>query len=142
MENEKLGSFIIKLVVFSVIAGFLTGVLELYVGHRFILNPLLYDKDANFVYESFFAPTYYGLTKSIVVSIVFFFVYLLTFGKRIIPIIKAAAVGILGSAIFGIYYYITFPRVSLFGGVAIGIVHFLFIAGVPYLFTKIIKFNN
>ena len=56
MVNKKLGSFIIKLVVYSLVVGFLTGVLELYVGHRFILDPLLYEKDLGFVYESYLYP--------------------------------------------------------------------------------------
>jgi len=141
MTNEKLVSFIIKLAVCSLAVGFLTGVLELYIGHRFILDPLLYEKDLGFVYESYLFPTYYGLTKSIVVALAFFIVYLATHNKSVSRLIKSVIVGILGTTIFGIYYYFTFPKVTLFGGLVIGIVHFVFIGGVPYLFTKLSKFK-
>ncbi|OGY45684.1 MAG: hypothetical protein A3J62_02530 [Candidatus Buchananbacteria bacterium RIFCSPHIGHO2_02_FULL_38_8] len=139
MENEKLGLFILKLIFYSAAVGFLAGILELYIGHRFILDPLLYDKDLGFVYESYLTPTYYGFTKSIVVAIVFFLVYLLTFRKNIKSVLKSIIIGILGTAIFGIYYYLTFPRSTFFGGAIIGIVHFLFISGTCFIFTKIAK---
>ena len=93
MANEKLGLFVLKLFFYSIVAGFLTGILELYIGHRFILDPLLYDKDPGFVYESYLAPTYYGFTKSIVVSLVFFFVYLFTFRKNIKSVLKSIIIG-------------------------------------------------
>jgi hypothetical protein len=137
MPNKKLGLFNISLIFYSVIVGALTGVLELFIGHRFILDPLLYDKDPGFVYESYFAPTYYGFTKSIVVAIVFFLVYLLTSGIKMRPLLKASIIGILGTVFFGIYYYFTFPHVTLYGDAVIGIVHFLFIAGVSYGFIKL-----
>lgn len=139
MVNGKLGLFTLKLIFYSIVAGFLVGILELYIGHRFILDPLLYDKDPGFVYESYFAPTYYGFTKSIVVSLVFFFVYFFTFKKNINSILKSIIIGILGTVIFGIYYYFTFPRSTFFGGAIIGIVHFLFISGTCFIFAKIAK---
>jgi len=137
--NKKLKSFIPKLVLFSLIAGILVGVSELFIGHRFILDPLLYDKDPGFVYESYFAPTYYGLTKSIVVAITFFLVYLAAFKTKLKPLIKSAIIGLTGTIIFGIYYYLTFPHTSSSSSWIIGVVHFSFIAGVSYLFAKFIK---
>jgi len=135
--KKKFGK-IPKLIIFSVVIGILVGVLELVIGHRFILDPLLYE-DLGFVYESYFAPTYYGLTKTIIISIVTFLTYLFGFKKKIKPILKAVIVGVAGTIILGIYYYFTFPRISFFGGAVIGTVHFLFIAGIPYLFAKMMK---
>jgi len=139
MKIKKVGSFLLKLFFSSLIVGALVGVLELFIGHRFILDPLLYNNDAGFVYESFFAPTYYGLTKSIVVAITFFLVYLCASKSKLKPIIKSAIVGILGTIIFGIYYYFTFPATTGSSSAIIGIVHFSFIFGVSYLFTKLAK---
>ena len=117
----------------------LVGLIELYVGHRFILNPLLYNKDLNFVYESYLAPTYYGLTKSIVVALVFFFVYLFTRRNNLSQGLKSIIIGLVGTITFGLYYYFTFPRVTVLNGAIIGVVHFSFIAGITYLFAKIFK---
>lgn len=139
MPNEKLDLSILKLIIYSLVAGVLVGLIELYVGHRFILDPLLYGKDLNFVYESYLAPTYYGLTKSIVVVLTFFFVYLFTRKNNMSQGLKSIIIGLLGTIIFGIYYYLTFPRVNILDGAIIGIVHFSFIAGITYLFTKIAK---
>lgn len=137
--DKKFIKFIPKLILYSLITGMLVGVLELFIGHRFILDPSLYDKDPGFIYESYFAPTYYGLTKSIVVALTFFSVYLLTLKKKIKPVVKSAIIGIIGTLVFGIYYYLTFPRSSISSGIIIGIVHFSFIAGITYLFSKIVK---
>ena len=131
-------SSILKLKLYSVLTGLSVGILELYIGHRFILDKLLVGKDYNFVYESFFAPTYYGLSKSVIVAIVFFFTYLLAPKNKTNPII----VGILGTAIFGLYYYFTFPRSSFYSSALIGIVHFSFIAGITHVFNKILKLKN
>lgn len=139
MEQEKLGLFTIKLIFYSLIAGFLTGILELYIGHRFILDPLLYDRDPGFVYESYLAPTYYGLTKSIVVALVFFVVYLFTLRINLSLIWKSIVIGILGTVVFGIYYYLTFPRSTFFGSMIIGIIHFLFIAGISFILARSVK---
>ena len=136
---KKFGSFFLKLVISALIVGILAGVLELFIGHRFILDPLLYNTDYGFVYESYFAPTWYGLTKSIVVALTFFFVYLCAKKIKLKPIIKSAIVGILGTIIFGIYYYLTFPTTTSSSSLIIGIVHFSFIFGVSYLFTKLAK---
>ena len=46
-------SSILKLKLCSVLTGLSVGILELYIGHRFILDKLLVGKDYNFVYESF-----------------------------------------------------------------------------------------
>lgn len=137
--DKKLKSFIPKLILYSLLAGILVGVAELYLGHRYILDPLLYDRDPGFVYESYLAPTFYGLTKSIVVAITFFLVYLATFKTKLKPIIKPAIVGILGTLFFGIYYYLTFPATTSSSSTIIGIVHFSFIGGISYLFSKIVK---
>lgn len=137
--NKKLISFIPKLILFSLVAGVLAGVLELYLGHGFILNPLLYDKDQNFVYESYFSPTYYGMTKSLVVAIAFFLVFLFTRKTNLKIIFKAIIVGILGTTIFGIYYYFTFPRVTSSASSLIGVVHFSFIAGTSYFCALIMR---
>ncbi len=137
--SKKLKTFIPKLALYSLIAGVLVGLSELYIGHRFILDPLLYNKDPGFVYESYLAPTYYGLSKSIVAAITFFLVYLSTLKMKIKPIIKSAIIGILGTIIFGIYYYFTFPSTASSSSLAIGLVHFSFIAGISYLFAKAIK---
>lgn len=126
---------VLKLVIYSVLLGLSVGILELYIGHRLILDKLLIGRDYNFVYESFFAPTYYGLIKSFVVAIVFFLVSLFAPQNKTNPII----VGILGAAIFGLYYYFTFPRSSFYSSALIGIVHFSFIAGTAYIFNKKIK---
>ena len=139
MSGEKIGKFIVRLIIYSLIVGFLVGILELYIGHRLILDPLLYNKDYGFVYESYLYPTYYGLTKSIVVSVVFFFVYFFTLGKKAKPILKSALVGILGAAIFGIYYYLTFPHTLFWSSAIIGIVHFSFITVISFIFAKIVK---
>ena len=87
-------SSILKLKLYSVLIGLSVGMLELYIGHRFILDKLLIGRDYNFVYESFFAPTYYGLTKSFIVAVVFFLVSLFAPKNKTNPII----VGILGAA--------------------------------------------
>jgi hypothetical protein len=139
MINKNLKQFIPKLVLYSLTVGVLAGVLELFIGHRFILDPLLYDKEAGFVYESYFAPTFYGLTKSIVVALTFFFVYLFTFNKKIKPVVKSAIIGLVGTIIFGIYYYFVFPSVASSSSLLIGVVHFSFIAGTAYLLAKLIK---
>ena len=131
-------SSILKLKLYSVLIGLSVGMLELYIGHRFILDKLLIGRDYNFVYESFFAPTYYGLTKSFIVAVVFFLVSLFAPKNKTNPII----VGILGAAIFGLYYYFTFPRSSFYSSALIGIVHFSFIAGTIYIFNKIFKFKT
>lgn len=136
---EKLKKFIPKLVLYSLIVGILVGVLELFIGHRLILDPLLYEKDLGFVYESYFAPTFYGMTKSIVVALTFFLVYLSTLNKKIKPLIKSAIIGLAGTIIFGIYYYLTFPSVNYSSGLIVGVVHFSFIAGISYLFAKLVK---
>lgn len=129
----------IKLVIYSLINGFLVGFLELYIGHRFILDPLLYEKDLGFVYESYLYPTYYGLTKSIVVAIVFFLVFFFTSKTNFGLLAKSAIIGVLGTAIFGAYYYLTFPHTSFYSSAIIGIVHFLFIFGVSFIFAKLVK---
>ncbi len=139
MANEKLGQSTLKLIIYSAVTGMLVGLIELYVGHRFILNPLLYNKDLNFVYESYLAPTYYGLTKSIVVALVFFFVYLFTRRNNLSQGLKSIIIGLVGTITFGLYYYFTFPRVTVLNGAIIGVVHFSFIAGITYLFAKIFK---
>lgn len=138
MTNKNSVKFIASLLFYSIIVGVLTGLLELFIGHRFILDPLLYDKDLGFVYESYFAPTYYGLTKSIVVAIVFFIVYTFTAKYKIKPLLKSSIIGIIGTILFGIYYYFTFPHVTFYGGAVIGLVHFLFIAGTSYGFIKLV----
>ncbi len=137
--DKKLKSFILTLVIYSLIAGVLVGILELFIGHRFILDPLLYNQDPGFVYESYFAPTYYGLSKTIVVAITFFLVYLATLKMKIKPIIKSAIIGLVGTFIFGVYYYITFPHSTSTSSAIIGLVHFSFIGGISYLFAKIVK---
>ena len=139
--NKKLKKFIPKLVIFSLLVGALVGVLELFIGHRFILDPLLYNQDPGFVYESYFAPTFYGMTKSIVTAITVFLVYLAAFNTKLKPVIKAAIVGITGTIIFGIYYYLTFPHTSSNSSLLIGIVHFSFIGGITYIVAKISKFK-
>src|SRR3990167_7560786 len=128
-------SSVFKLIFHGLWLGLSVGMLELYIGHRFILDKLFIGRDYNFVYESFFAPTYYGLAKSIIVAIVFFLTYLMAPKNKTNPII----VGISGAAIFGLYYYITFPRASFYSAALIGIVHFSFIAGITYFFNKIFK---
>ncbi len=137
--DKKLKSFIFILILYSLLAGLLVGFLELYIGHRYILDPLLYESDPGFVYETYLAPTYYGLTKTIVVAITFFLVYLATFKKKIKPIVKSAIIGLIGTIIFGIYYYLTFPHSTSTSSVAIGLVHFSFIGGISYLVAKIVK---
>lgn len=127
--------FILKLICYGVLVGALVGVLELNIGHRFILDPLLLDKGYNFVYESYFAPTYYGFTKSIIAAITFFFVSLFALKQKLKPIVMAALTGILGTAIFGAYYYFTFPRSTFYSAAIIGIVHFSFIAAISYIFA-------
>lgn len=139
MENEKLEMSVLKLIIYAVTIGVLVGVLELYIGHTYILNPLLYNKDLNFVYESYLAPTYYGLTKSIVVATVFFFVYFLTRKNNISQGLKSIIVGIIGTILFGIYYYFTFPRVTVLDASIIGVVHISFITVITYLSAKILK---
>lgn len=129
---------IFKLIFYSLLLGLAVGILELYIGHRFILDKLLIGRDYNFVYESFFAPTYYGFTKSFIVAIVFFLVSLFAPKNKTNPII----IGILGTAIFGLYYYLTFPRASFYSAALIGVVHFSFIAGITYAFNKILKLKN
>ncbi len=132
--------YIPKLILFSLIVGIATGVLELFIGHRFILDPLLYRKDLGFIYEYYFAPTWYGFTKSTIVALTFFFVFLCTQKTKIKPILKSAIVGILGTIIFGIYYYFTFPRLSSStSSWLIGLVHFTFITGISYIFVKLLK---
>ena len=135
---NKLMKHLPKLALFSIIVGVLAGVLELYIGHRFILDPLLHN-DAGFVYESYFAPTYYGFTKSIVIAITFFLVSIFTFNKKINLLLKSVIIGVLGTAFFGLYYYFTFPPVTLYTTAVIGVVHFTFIAGVSYLASKVLK---
>src|SRR3989338_1187473 len=135
MAKKKYTGAIPKLILCSILVGLLVGMLELYIGHRFILDPLLYGKDLNFVYESYFAPTYYGFIKSVVVSIVFFLVYLTMPKTKLKPTI----IGILGTSIFGAYYYLTFPRSTLYSSAIIGLVHFSFIAVITYIFTKVLK---
>ena len=135
MAKQKRTPAILKLVLCSLIVGLLVGLLELYIGHRFILDPLLYEKDLNFIYESYFAPTYYGFTKSVIVSIVFFLTYLILPKAKF----KPAIVGIFGTIILGLYYYFTFPRSTLYSSAIIGLVHFSFIAGITYIFSKIFK---
>jgi len=139
MADKKLKKFIPKLILYSLVAGILTGVLELLIGHRLILDPLLYGKDLGFVYEYYFAPTFYGMTKSIVVALTFFLVYIFTFNKKINLLAKSAIIGLTGTIIFGIYYYLIFPTVSYSSGLIVGVVHFLFIAGISYLFAKLVK---
>ncbi|VVB83100.1 Uncharacterised protein [uncultured archaeon] len=139
MADKKLKKFIPKLVLYSLVAGILVGVLELFIGHRFILDPLLYGKDLGFVYESYFAPTFYGMTKSIVVALTFFLTYIFTFNKKINLLAKSAIIGLVGTIIFGIYYYITFPTVTSSSGIIVGIVHFSFIAVISYVFAKLVK---
>lgn len=129
----------LKLIFYSILVGALVGVLELNIGHRFILDPLLLGKGYNFVYESYFAPTYYGLAKSIIAAITFFFVYVFAAKQKLNPIITAAATGILGTAIFGIYYYFTFPRSTFYSAAIIGIVHFSFIAAISYIFVRFLQ---
>ncbi len=141
MADKELKKFIPKLILFSLITGALVGILELFIGHRFILDPLLYDKDPGFVYESYFAPTFYGLTKSIFVAITFFLIYLATFRMKIKPVIKSAIVGLIGTIIFGIYYYFTFPSTTSSSSWIIGVVHFSFIGGITYIVTKLTKFK-
>ena len=138
--KKKFGK-IPKLIIFSVVIGILVGVLELVIGHRFILDPLLYE-DLGFVYESYFAPTYYGLTKTIIISIVTFLTYLFGFKKKIKPILKAVIVGVAGTIILGIYYYFTFPSVASASSALIGIVHFSFIFGITYIADRLVKFNK
>ncbi len=137
--DKKLKSYIPKLALYSLIVGLIVGVAELYIGHRYILDPLLYDKDPGFVYESYLAPTFYGLSKSIVTAITFFLVFLATFKTKLKPLIKAAIIGLAGTLIFGIYYYITFPSTTSNSSLIIGIVHFSFIGGISYLFSKLVK---
>jgi hypothetical protein len=139
--NKRLKSFIPKLILFSLIVGILVGVLELFIGHRYILDPLLYNKDPGFVYESYFAPTYYGFSKSVVVAITFFLVYLFTFKNKMKPILKAAIIGAVGTLVFGIYYYLTFPHTSSNSSWIIGLVHFTFIFGITYIVVKLTKFK-
>ena len=138
---KKKISKIPKLIIFSVVIGILVGVLELIIGHRFILDPLLYE-DLGFVYESYFAPTYYGFTKTIIVSIVTFLAYLFGFKKKIKPVFKAVIVGIAGTIILGIYYYFTFPSVASASSALIGAVHFSFIFIIVYLADKLVKFSK
>ncbi len=139
--NKRIKS-ILMLIPYSLIAGALVGLLELYIGHRLILDPLLYAKDSGFVYESYLAPTFYGLTKSIVVAITFFLVYLFTLKTKMKTIVRSAIIGLTGTIIFGIYYYLTFPHTSSFSSWIIGIVHFTFIGGISYLFAKIAKLDK
>lgn len=127
--------FFPRLIVGSLVTGFALGVLELYIGHRFILDPLLYEKDYNFVYESFFQPTYYGFAKSIVVAIVFFLVYLIKPRNKFNPLI----VGVLGTALFGLYYYFTFPRTNFYSSTLIAVVHFSFMAIISCVGAKLFK---
>lgn len=142
MLTKKVKSFLPKLAISALAVGILVGVLELYIGHRFILDPLLYGQESGFTYETYFAPTFYGMTKSIVVAITFFLVFLLTAKKKINLLVKSAFVGIIGTTLFGIYYYFTFPPVGLYATALVGIVHFSFIGGITYAFSKIAKLDK
>ena len=137
-EIKKEKDNILKLVYSAIIAGALIGILELYIGHRLILDPLLYGNELNFVYESYLAPTYYGLAKSIITAFAFFFVYLFMPRNRL----KACWVGIIGTIAFGIYYYFTFPRSSIAASSLIAVVHFAFIAGISYLAERGFKLGS
>jgi hypothetical protein len=130
---------VLMLALYAVIIGILVGFLELIIGHRFILDPLLYHSDTGFVYETYFAPTYYGLSKTIVIGLTFFFTFLATKKSKLKQITKSVIVGIIGTAVFGLYYYITFPQVGSSSSTIIGLVHFSFIAGITY---GVVKFFN
>jgi hypothetical protein len=142
MIIKNIKSLIPKLILSSLAIGILVGILELYIGHRFILDPLLYEKEAGFTYETYFAPTFYGMTKSIVVAITSFLVFLFTAKTKMNLLMKSALIGILGTTFFGIYYYFTFPHVGLYATVLVGIVHFSFIAGITYIFSKIVELKK
>jgi len=137
MIIRKIKGLIPRLALSAISVGILVGILELYIGHRFILDPLLYGVDTGFTYETYFSPTYYGMTKSIVVALTFFLVFLFTEKKKISLLMKSALVGILGTIIFGIYYYFTFPSVGIYATALVGIVHFTFIGGITYIFSKV-----
>jgi len=138
----KIKSLVLKFTLSALIIGILVGVLELYIGHRFILDPLLYNIDYGFTYETYFAPTFYGLTKSIVVGLTSFLSLLFMAKRKINLMIKSAIVGVLGTAIFALYYYFTFPHVGLYATVLVGIVHFSFIAGITYIVSKFTKLDK
>jgi len=138
---KKITEKFLKLAIFSVVVGVLVGVLELVLGHRFILDPLLYE-DLGFVYETYFGPTYYGFTKTIIVSIVTFFIYLIGFKKKMNTILKTAIIGVVGTIILGIYYYFTFPSVASESSVLIGAVHFSFIFVIVYITDKLTRFSG
>ena len=82
MIIRKIKGLVPKLALSALCVGILVGVLELYIGHRFILDPLLYGQDSGFVYESYFAPTFYGMTKSIIIGLTFFLVFYLLLRKK------------------------------------------------------------
>jgi hypothetical protein len=128
---------IAKLILISLVTGFSLGWVELNIGHRYILDKILLGKDPNFVYEYFWAPTYYGLTKSIVVAITFFLIYLSLPQIKLKPVI----IGIMGTLIFGIYYYFTFPQTYVSSSLIIGIVHFVFITVVVYISSLLFDYK-
>ena len=55
---------------------------------------------------------------------------------------KSVLTGILGTALFGLYYYFTFPSVGLYATALVGIVHFSFISVITYAFSKIAKLDK
>lgn len=132
---KKLNKFIIILLT-ALLVGATASVLELYFGHAFILEPLLAN-DYNFIKETYFAPTYYGLIKMFVVFIAFFAVY---YFFRKIKINKNLIVGILGTLLFGIYYYFIRPAPTAFSIISISIVHFIFIFISSWVGEKYLKF--
>lgn len=142
MLVKKIKGLIPRLALSALFVGLLTGILELYIGHRYILDPLLYGADPNFTYETYFAPTFYGMSKSIVVAITYFLVFWLAEKKKINLLAKSAIVGVVGTILFGIYYYFTFPIASVTSGVIVGLVHFTFIGGITYIFSKIVNIRK
>ncbi len=136
----KIRSFLLQLVIIALIVGTLAGVLDLFIGHRLILDSLLAG-DPSFISESYFAPTYFGLTKLIAVAVTFFFVYLSASRSKLKPVAKSLIVGILGTLLFSIYYYLTSPSLAITSSLLIAAVHFIFIFGVTYLVVKLLKFK-
>ena len=133
--------FFVQLILIAILIGVIVSIVELFVGHKMILDPLLHEMDPNFISESYFAPTYYGLTKMIAVALTFFFIYLCTSKSKMKPILKSAMVGVIGTIIFGIYHSATLPNLSFISTAVLLLVHFVSIGAITFLIVKILKFQ-
>lgn len=133
--------FAVKLILIALLIGILVGLAELFIGHRFILDPLLENVDSEAVHGTFFYPNYYGLVKSIIVAVTFFFVFLCCQKGEIKPAVKSALVGVIALIIFGIYSNLVFPKPQFISTVITAMVHFVFVAGITFIIVKILKFK-